>query len=519
MQTLPTMILQLVLASHRSEIANASSSVFHIATYMPAFACLISAVWYAFNHWPPLTIRLFLCGAVVADFGRALGINSIITESVDIRLYSLLAAALNSRHLVWPWDLFIVIANWCLYKVYRFCTSFELVRNLPFDLYRFAHFGLESFPKHSDLPVLKDELEPARLSRDLQPAWDDGKHCSRPFFSSKYLDWLIADIENHEARNAFLKALSKTLFRSAMDTVTPALICHISQLYLATLISQLIQSVSRDSLLGSWRPFLFILKAFFTCFVIMVSCFSRTYRVLRINTVVKSADAWRVRRTGIFDMKLKGTLSTKILQKVFRLPTERVQSGEPGSMLSIETEQLVAVMPAIHKLWLAPVNLILSLVVFYCYNGLLMLALLPFLFGKLPGELFVKFGMSGLLILWYPAAFWIAASIVPQQLQVMVEWKSRNQRQLSQTLSIISRVEHIRVLGLENATLRHVRQLRTNPPSLTSYSRLMKAFGLFSCRNPFHKKMFTTNQVNSEFIERSYPRCNHPSICADRVSI
>ena len=178
------MILQLVLASHRSEIANASNSIFYMATYMPAFACLISSVWYAFNHWPPLTIRLFLCGAVVADFARALGINSIITESVEIRLYSLLAAALNSRHLVWPWDIFIVIANWCLHKLYRLCTSFELVRTLPFDLYRFAHFGLESFSKHSDLPVLKGELEPAGLSRDLQPAWDDGKYCSCSLFFS-----------------------------------------------------------------------------------------------------------------------------------------------------------------------------------------------------------------------------------------------------------------------------------------------------------------------------------------------
>lgn len=79
----------------------------------------------------------------------------------------------------------------------------------------------------------------------------------------------------------------------------------------------------------------------------------------------------------------------------------------------------------------------------------------------------------------------MAALVVPQQVQVLVEWKSRNQRQLAQILSIVSRVEHIRTLGLENATLRYVKRLRTNPPSLTSYARLMKALGLLSCRNSF----------------------------------
>lgn len=182
-----------------------------------------------------------------------------------------------------------------------------------------------------------------------------------------------------------------------MHTVTPALVCHICQLYLATLISQLIQSISRDTLLGSWRPFLFILKTFVTTFAIMVSRSPHAYQILEINNMLKVADAWRVHRTGIFDMKLKGTLSTKILQKVFRLPTERAQGGEPVSMLSVETEQLAAVMPAIHKLWLAPVNLTLSLVVFYYYNGLLMLALLLVLFGKLPCELFIHMGLSDLL--------------------------------------------------------------------------------------------------------------------------
>lgn len=96
----------------------------------------------------------------------------------------------------------------------------------------------------------------------------------------------------------------------------------------------------------------------------------------------------------MFDLKLKGLLSCQVLQKCLRLPANTARSGEPRSILSAEMIQLIETMSAIHRLWLAPVELAMNLVVLCSYSILLTFCLLPVLIGTLRCSLILKYVLA-----------------------------------------------------------------------------------------------------------------------------
>lgn len=127
-----------------------------------------------------------------------------------------------------------------------------------------------------------------------------------------------------------------------------------------------------------------------------VHCLSVPENYNEANFLIKTFDVRRVYANGMFDLKLKGLLSSQVLQKCVQLPANTARSGDSRNILSAEVNQVVGAMPAIHTLWLAPAELAMTLVVFCFYNGLLTLCLVPLLLGMPPDFLTLKYKRNGM---------------------------------------------------------------------------------------------------------------------------
>lgn len=77
-------------------------------------------------------------------------------------------------------------------------------------------------------------------------------------------------------------------------------------------------------------------------------------------------------------------------------------------------------------------------------------------------------------------ALWVASIIIPHQLDITTEWNKQNRVQAAKSISIIDKLKQIRIMRLEDMTLRYLKRFEVRQAALSSSIRLMLAFTLLS---------------------------------------